>query len=279
MTAVRMRGLVRLARLTKQQFALPMSPQQVLSLRRRVQRALGAVARGLSDCPAGPGALPALSRRACEFLRELDADGYPHHDAEHLGVPPVVVPRWPGVRGRWTLVLRGMAREHTAYDDETYAELRVLSETVECSVTAAGSGGIWLDAAQRAVRGWLRYFAQRDHYEAYRAAVARATPSIERAMHRHCAPGTYPWLCFQPVRGLFRRHQTGPRLRLMLPTPMFSFDEQGFEAVALAALAGGPRAALREATRSPTYRAMQAELDTLGAENLARPLGLVWTDS
>lgn len=179
--------------------------------------------------------------------------------------------RYSGRRWRWNGVLRRMDLNDDAYDEEAYADLCRLSEELERRVAGSGLRATPLDAWTQRMRGWLRYFARREHFDAYRVAVARARPSIAAAFRERWPVG-YTWICFQPVRGLFGTQKKDNRFRLMLPTPMFTFDERAFELVAQVAFWGGRQNALRTATCTPEYQALQAELDALGAEGLARPI-------
>lgn len=182
--------------------------------------------------------------------------------------------RMPNIHKAWKLVLRRMAFSHDAYDDENFAKLLAIRDEIERFVARAGPEGAQLDEKTLATRGWLRYFARRDRYDAYRAAVARARPSIVDAIHERW-PSASPWMCFQPVRGLLQLQEKEGRVRLILPTPTFLFDERGFALVANAVFDRQERRALRAALQAPACQAVQAELDSLGAEGLAQPVAPV----
>jgi hypothetical protein len=176
-----------------------------------------------------------------------------------------------GGRWMWNHVLRRMAFNRGDHDEETYTDLCRLSDQIENRVAGPGPGATRLAAWSQRVRGWLRHFARRDHFNAYRGAVSRARPSITAAIHQRW-PNGYPWICFQPSSRLFTIREKDSQVRLMLPTPMYLFDERGFELVAQVAFLNGKRSELRAATCAPAYQALQAELEALDAEGLAPPL-------
>lgn len=187
---------------------------------------------------------------------------------------PRTARRVPNIHKAWKFVLRRMAFSHDAYDDENFAELLAIRDEIEGFVAQAGPEGAQPDEKTRATRGWLRYFGRRDRYDAYRAAVARAQPSIVDAIHERW-PCASLWICFQPVRGLLQLQVKDGRVRLILPTPTFLFDERGFALVVNALVDRQERRALRAALQAPACQAIQAELDALGAEGLAEPVAPV----
>jgi hypothetical protein len=272
MQAIRFRGLVQVTQRLREQLARPVAEQQLSDIRRWVKSAMAAVEQALVEREANASNLAARSRRAYEFLRRLDAEGYPHHSASALGVPAAEPLRLPQLERFWRQILRCMAFSHAAYDDKSYAALCELSAEVERNISRTETTRSWLDGQTQAIRGWLRYFARRDRYDAYRAAMARARPPLEEAISVHRPEGTSFWISFQPVTGLFSARRKGPVLRLMLPTPMVNLDTANFEQLAAATFAGGERDALRAALRAPECQAIQAELDALGAEGLAQPV-------
>jgi hypothetical protein len=159
----------------------------------------------------------------------------------------------------------------SAHDEEAYADLCRLSEEVEQDVRNRVSHAMPIDTWTQQTRGWLRYFAHRAHFNAYRIANARAKPPIAAAMRQRW-PNAHLRLSFQPMSSLFGVEQEGNWVCLTLPTPMFTFDRQAFAVVSQVALLGGGPNELRIATSRPNYRAVQAELDALGTEGLAPAL-------
>jgi len=274
MDAIHFKGLVRVAQGVRDQLALPIAEQQLAEIRRWVKNSLAVVEQTLTERKAKAAALARPSRLAYELLRRLDVEGYPHYAAAALGVPAATPLRFPRLKWFWLNTLRFMARNRTELDNETYASLCKLSADIERDIPSAGTTMPWLDGQTRAIRGWLKYFARRDRFDAYRAAVARTRPPVIDAIRRRW-PGGYSWICFQPVRGLFHLQEKDGRVRLMVPTPAFLFDERGLALVARVAFARGERSALRAALQAPECQAVQAELDALGAEGLAGPVAPV----
>jgi hypothetical protein len=274
MELIRFKGLVRVAQRLRDQLDRPITEPQLSEIRRWVKNSLAVVEQTLAKREANAANVARPSRRAYEFLRQLDAEGYPHHSASALGVPAAEPLRFPRLEWLWRHTLRCMAVNRAAYDDETHAALCGLSAEIERSISSTDASMPWLDGQTQAIRGWLRYFARRERFDAYRAAVARARGPVLEAIHRRW-PDAGSWICFQPVRGLLRLHEKNGRVRLILPTPAFLFDERGFGLIARVALADGERRALQFALQAPECQAVQAELDALGVEGLAGPVAPV----
>ena len=66
------------------------------------------------------------------------------------------------------------------------------------------------------------------------------------------------------MTGLYRVRGYADATRVVLPTPMISFDEPLFRVLAAAIFSNGSKQAVMEAARSEQYQAIQAEVDALG---------------
>lgn len=185
-----------------------------------------------------------------------------------------VVPGFRTSQRSWKELLRYMAVNHDRYDALTYARLCALRTLLERHLVNALPATAGLDARTRQLRGWLGYFAQRPHFRAYRAAVARARPCVRAALRRRW-PQRYAWISFHPVRGLFQLRVRGDSVHVALPTPMLQFDTAGFELAAEVVLLDSARGLLRAATRTTAYQALQDELIVLGMSSVVCPKPLV----
>lgn len=257
MPSIRINGLARAVRHVREQLAAGLTDEQVDELRHWVAGVLARLDGVLSQRGAKIEALPLPSRRAAEQLRSFVADAKTplgRHDRLQL----------PHVQKTWTYLLRRMAINRAEYDEESYRDLSQLAGEVEALVARVTA----LGPAACALRGWLRFFAVRSHYDQYRAAVHRAKPAITAALRRHTPGGTYAWISFQPVRELARLARGRSSLRVLFATPMICFDGGAFEEAARVAFGECGRDALTAVTRDPAYGAIQAELRRLGHEGL-----------
>jgi hypothetical protein len=96
-----------------------------------------------------------------------------------------------------------------------------------------------LKRPSREAYAWLRFFADRTNFAAYVSAVRVAHPILRAAMSaipRHQADLLVE---FRPMTGLYRVRGYADTTRVALPTPMISFDEPLFRALAAAMFGNG----------------------------------------
>ncbi|MBM4028541.1 MAG: hypothetical protein FJ280_24570 [Planctomycetes bacterium] len=116
----------------------------------------------------------------------------------------------------------------------------------------------------REIRGWLAYFAQRENFERYCAAVRRAEPVFRTICTWPASQGMPVRVRFRPLHALYRVRGYPDRLQVDLPTPMICFDRETLRSVAQAAFRQeGSRKAMHEAAGGEAYRRIDAAIELL----------------
>lgn len=264
---LRITGLVRVADRIRRELAGPASTPHRQRLERLRSVTLLQVERILRDYGAGPEALPSPSRRAYEFLRGLDLDAIAVADDVTPGRATSSVSNVSlvGLTTYLDSVLDLLARTTDPGEiTETYVSIRGASSNVERHLRDNDLTGASLKAQSRSIRGWLAFFAERENFDLYVAAVRRAATLLDprlAASSRFQAPAQVQ---FRPMAGWYRIRPVPDGTQIALPTPMISFSQEAFEALAEFALA--PRASrekVMEATCMDAFQTIQAELEAL----------------
>jgi hypothetical protein len=221
------------------------------------------------------GMLPSPTRRAYQFLTNLDLDSVETVQSHHPAVAPRRVSgtvRMDGMQTYWRSLLRHLALQSEDDDmEKLHHEIQSSSKEVERYLEDQSLTANDLTISSKNIRGWLAYFACRANFDAYVAAIQRARPLFNEKLagaSRFRAPAIIE---FQPVAALYklsgRRHDT----RVILPTPMIVFSSELFAHLAESALARGGRQSVMNATVTNEYKAVQRDLDSLiGAEESTR---------
>jgi hypothetical protein len=273
MKSLRIQGVVRLAQRVRRELAQPISAVRQAQLRRLVADAIAQVDRILAAHGTVIAHLPAPTRLAYQFLASLELDAPVSRAAAPRDRPPGDV-TLVGLKGFWDGVLDGLARA-TGKDehDRLYQSISSASETIERHLQNHELQGDHLTATSRTVRGWLAYFAQRENFEQYVAALGRARPILETALSRQNRFRSPAILHFRPVPGLYRLRGYANGTRVLLPTPMISFSDELFRTLADALFNGKSRQRIAEAVSGEECQAIQAELESLGGI-VEQPAGL-----
>jgi hypothetical protein len=264
MPKVRIRGLVKVADTVRRELSQPVSTARKEQLRRLVVDSVQEVNRILARHGTRPHALPAPTRRAYQFLTSVNFEGI---------TPESIAGTKPAARGNvslaglksfWERVLDQLTQA-IAGDraGDLYRSIRSTSENIERYMEAEGLRAGDLTTQSRAGRGWLAFFCDRENFDAYLAAVRRATPILERSMRATKTFRTPPLVRFRPTPDLYRIRGYNNATRVVLPTPMICFSDEPLCALAEAAFNGGSKQAILEAAASDEYQGIQAELEAL----------------
>lgn len=264
MHSLRIQGLVRLANRVRGELASQPASTRRQQLRQHVAHALRHVDQILVTHATRLDQLPAPTRRAYTFLAELNFDG---PTPPSPGASPAASGNVSLVRltSFWQHLLDRLARLSAA-DDATalHDSVRSASQKIERYLQDEGIAPAHLTPQSRAIRGWLAFFAERENLDAYIAALRRAAPILEagvRAQARFVPPLR---IHFRSLPGLYRVRGSRDGTRLLLPTPMITFDAEGFAALADLIFRGGQgKRRLMELLAGEACQDILAELDAL----------------
>lgn len=265
MRKVYIRGLVRTANTVRRELARPISTSHKEELRRWVVNSLDQVGRILASHGARVESLPAPTQRAYRFLAGLNFDAVVSAETAETGPAPrsgdVTL---TGLKSYWDRVLAELACPISVERAATlHRSLRLTLENVEDDMQKHDLQPGDLTKLSAMIRGWLAFFSQRENFDVYCAAVARARPDFETAIQRTEQFRIPALVQFRPLPGLYRIQGDGKGTRIALATPMICFSEGLLSSLAEAALNGGSRQPALEATLSEEYQAIQAELEAL----------------
>ncbi len=268
MARLRIRGLVRMADTVRRELACPITPARRDQLRENIADAIRTVDTLLRKQRTDLRALAAPSRRAYRYLADIDVDSIPTADTD---LPEAHAPasiRLNGLRSFLDATLDSLAElPDTADFERIGASIDATGRGIEKRMTAAGIEPRHLKPESRRIRSWLAYFRREGNLNTYLAAVRRAKPIMEDAAGRLRRFEVPVIIHFRPTTALYRSRRFTDATRLHLPTPMISFEADGFASLAAMAFGdGGSRQAVIDGTRCPPYSAIQTELDRLSGE-------------
>jgi hypothetical protein len=265
MGALRIQGVVRLAQRVRRELVQPMTVAHQAELRQLVADSLAQVQRILATHGTTIKGLPAPTRRAYEFLVRLKLDAATPTATSTTGIGQRGDVALVGLKAFWDRVLDGLARATAPTAcDALHRSIVSTSANVERHLLADGLQGDHLTATSRTVRSWLAYFSQRENFDAYLAAVARARPILEAALGQRIRFRPPAIVHFRALPGLYRLRGQADATRVCLATPMITFSAELFGTLADAIFGGGSRQCVVEAVVGEDYQTVQAELDALG---------------
>ncbi len=200
MKRVRAKGIVKLANRVRQELAGPVTHDRLSQLRESVDASLQTINRVLVEAEVGIDAMPAPSQRAYQFLKGIDFDSINTQEAAAFnGLPPGSV-SFPGLRSYLDAILddlaSGLGQSKLRQVQDSICES---SENIEQQVRADDIRPGQLKPQSRAIRGWLAYFSESEHFDAYLAALDLARPIFDEAV-RHSKKVRSPVLIhFRPM--------------------------------------------------------------------------------
>ncbi len=266
MNRIRINGLVRLAKQVRQELSEPISAARLARLREDVGASLATIYRILREKGARPASLPAPSRKAYQFLKDLDFDSIVTHDTPRTnGLPPDSV-SFVGLPGHFDYLLNRLARHNDRSQlEEVYGLIRSASESIEDEIKAKDVRPKQLKKRTREMRGWLAYFSRRENFDTYCAAVQRAEPAFRTACTWPVRPTVAVLIHFRPMQGMYRIRRDDNAILVRLPTPMICFDRELLRALAEAAFKRShSKKPVHDAATSEPYQRIASELELLG---------------
>ena len=265
MKKIRITGIVKLAGRVRQELAGPISKDRLLQLRESVCKSLQAINRLLADAGGDIRALPAPSRRAYQFLEGINFESITTQEpAASNGLAPSSV-SFSGLRSHLGAILDSLAdgidQSNLRRIQESICES---SENLERQICTEDIKPEQLKPQSRAIRGWLAYFSEPEHFEAYLATLNLARPIFDEAA-RHSKKVRPPVLIhFCPMEGFFRIRSYGDSSRVKLPTGMICFDGKTFALLAdFVFRKTRDRQPIMEAMLSEPYQSILSEIDLL----------------
>ena len=266
MKKIRITGIVKLANRVRQELAGQVSEDRLSQLQERVGKSLQAIKHLLADAGGDIGALPAPSRKAYQFLEGINFESITTQESVGSnGLAPGSV-SFSGLRSYLDTILDDLAMGvDQSRRRQIQKSIRESSENIERQIHADDIRPEQLRPQSRAIRGWLSYFSEPKHFEAYLATLNRATPIFDEVA-RHSRTVRRPVLIhFRPVEGIFRIRGYGVSSRIKLPTSMISFERETFASLAnLVFRKTFGKQPILEAMLSEAYQSILSEIDLLG---------------
>jgi len=260
---VRISGLVKFADTVRLEIGRGVGGQRKLQLQQSVFRSISQIDQILKQRGAKPAQLAAPSRRAYQFLSEIRWDAIP----ENAQVPPPPQPlRWKGLNRFADRMMVRLALSPSENElDEIAKSIEQMSRRIELSIQQAGVGPEHMTAQTREWRAWFAWLAERENFNQYVAAVARAKKVIEPA-GRAAGNQSLFIIQFRPTRHIYKMQPRGASSIIILPTAAIVFDEPAFTEMASLIFTHSKEAKRRlvERLRSESYTELNGELEALG---------------
>ena len=258
------RGLVKTANRVRRDLSRPLPADHREKLRRFVTESLQQVDAILSSHGAKLECLPAPTRRAYQFLANLDLDSVTLQPAATLDAHTPGTVSLVGLKSFWDRILNELAQSVPAGGKKIlHDSVASASKNIERYLSDNGLTSTDLTTQSRAARGWLAFFTERENFDAYLSAIARAKPIMEILMARAGGFEAPALVHFRSLPGLFRYQGYRNGTRITLSTPMICFSDKLFRALAEAAFNGGSKQPIMRATSDEEYQSIQAELEAL----------------
>ena len=266
MRRIRIHGLVKLANHVRQEISQPVSSERLAQLRQNTSRSIETVNRVLNDVGVGLDALPAPSRRAYEFLTGIDFSSV---ETDVLSSSMRFVPNsvsFPGLKSYLNRILDQIARDpEDSQLQRIHDSIQKSTTNIERQIQIKNIEPAQLKSQSRLVRGWLAYFAQRENFDEYLAAIHRAKPVFDDVLPEERKRLGSILIHFRPMQGIYRVRWYKNATLMQLPTPMICFGREAFQLLAeqIFRKRRNKRQVL-DAMLSESYQQILSELDLLG---------------
>lgn len=149
--------------------------------------------------------------------------------------------------------------------EECYRKICSYHETIEKYMADKVIRPEHLTQETRNIRGWVAYFSQCEHLDAYVRAVKVAQPIFEfAAQQSHGKYKTPVIVHFCPVKNFYWIYGYENCTQINLRTPMISFDQEGFSLIANVIFhKKRNRREITNRTTAESYRRIQTGIDVL----------------
>jgi hypothetical protein len=279
MRRLHIRGLAGFAKRVRQELSEPLPPQRLAELRANVEETIQAIQQILKDKRVREADLPTPKRKAYQFLKGLDLDSVAAQPPSAASVHPLSIPpesvTFPGLVSHFNGLLDELAHvaekghshecECHLHPKELYEEILSDTESIESEMADKRLQPEHLRKQYRDIRGWLAYFAQKENFDAYCAAVKKAEPAFRAASIWPAGPEVDVIVQFRPMHGMYRVRGYQDAIVVHLPTPMICFDKALFRRVAEVAFRRShDKRAIHEAVAGESCQRIAAALELLG---------------
>jgi hypothetical protein len=266
MRRLRISGLVGLAKRIRQELAGPVSAERLAQLRQEVADAVTGIEQIFREKHVRAASLPAPSRKAFQFLKGLDWDAVVTEESESAGSFPPESVSFRGLQRHFDNLLDRLARYVDRPQlEEVYEMIASDSASIEEEIRTNNLRPEQLKRQAREMRGWFAYFARRENFERYCAAVRRAEPVFRATGPWPAGKAVAVLVHFRPMHGMYRVRGCRDTILVDLPTPMICLDQNTLRAVALIAFKrGGDRKAVHDAAAGEACRRIDATMERYG---------------
>jgi len=260
------RGVVQLANLVRRQLAGPMTPGGLERLRSHVGEVIEQLDLSLGEQDLRPEAMAPSSRKAYEFLKNVDFASVATSDSAVQDEHYLANVRLPGIKRFCEDIAARLAQQPAEREQvEIHKRICLRLEGIESVMEAQDVRAEHLKDDSRELHAWLALLSRRDAFDRYVSAVGRAKAAFERDARRLRRFREPMMVRFLPGRTIYRLRADGPGTRVILPAPMIAFSDEQFTSLADFALHRGPgEAPVVEAMHGAGYQQILAELEALG---------------
>lgn len=238
-----------MANRVRREWAAAASPQERSALLGRLNEALREVDHLLGQCDMRPGQLPAPSRRAYRFLRELSASdactqptlfdsvGRDQTPGGAASVRPAGGPSPESVSFRGLRAFHQQLLDNIAVgvDDgrlEPAAMLEVVRSTRQRLDRAIQRDGLTADhlkPVSRELVAWFRWAGEPAAFDAYVQAVRRAQRALADGVAARLKWRAPLLVRFEPSSRIYAWRIVAGGTQISMNTPLLNLDERGFE--------------------------------------------------
>ena len=265
MKTVRITGIVKLANDIRREICGPVAPQRLAQLQKNVKSSLQQIDRILTEAAAGPEALPAPSRKAYQFLSSIDFSSITTQESSAASDRPPGTISFPGLKSYLDGILDTLAQnDGQAQWQQVYNSICATSTDIERQILTADISPEHLKAQTRDIRGWLAYFSEKSHFEAYSTALNNAVPAFTKTLQDNKKLSSRILIHFRPMKGIFRLRRYSNATLVQFPTPMISFGRDNFEVLSgLALRQKGRKQFIMKAMLAEPYQEILSEIELL----------------
>lgn len=266
---IRITGIVGEANRIRQALSGPVTPARRDALAQELRDSIDRIDALLRQHNASPKSLPAPSRRAYQFLKQLDLGSVELLEtAEKDGTEGSLGPesvRFPGLRAFLDRVLDDISLTMEAGRFNPAATLGVIRRTAErldYVVRRDGLQAEHLKPEPRGLLGWFRLFADEEAFDLYAQAVRRARSVLARLPIDRPGWRLPLLLHYRPSSHIYRWRVFHDATRIVLPTPMITFDDETLRRLGRQMLGSRRhRPAITAAMLAEAYQAVALELE------------------
>ena len=273
MNRLYIQGLMRLADRTRLALATPMASDELDGLREHAVAAVRTVDALAARHGIRVEQLPAPTRNAYRYLTGINWASVQPGSACAVKQPQSGEIRFAGLSSFFDGLLHQLGGTEPKADTQaSFESIQRTASQLSEGLTKDAMDKSHLTPESRSILSWLVFFGWRENFDRLVCAIRDARHALQAAFEQRRSLHLPVAVHFRPMKGLYRVRRFREATVVQFPTPMFSFDAEGFAHLA-AAICGdtSARQPILERMASGAYQAMLAELD--GPRNGARAIG------